>query len=154
MRIEIEPDDMAGPAANYAHAVVVGAGRTLYTSGVVPLRVDGTTPTGVREQAEIIWDNIGKILRTATMRPADIVSVTTYAAADFQPSDLRDVMDERDRHVPVRAASTLVVVAALAQPEWKVEIAIVAVSSEATPDPDPPDRSPWLSDLPPAGFEQ
>ena len=154
MRIEIEPDDMAGPAANYAHAVVVGAGRTLYTSGVVPLRADGTTPTGVGAQAEVIWGNIGKVLDAARMCPADIASVTTYVAAGTGPGDLRAVMDARDRHVPVRAASTLVVVAALAQPEWKVEIAVVAVSSEATGDAASSTRSPSPNDSPTAGIEQ
>ena len=61
------------------------------------------------------------------MRPADVVSVTTYAVVG---EPLEVVMAARDEFMGGRrAASTLVTVPALAQPAWKVEIAIVAAAS-------------------------
>jgi enamine deaminase RidA (YjgF/YER057c/UK114 family) len=123
----IAPPSIAPPAANYEHAVLTeGAARWLHTSGVVPTRRDGTTPDTIGEQAEAVWRNISAILEEAGMSPTDVVSVTTYAVVG---ESLGEVMAARDRFLGAhRAASTLVTVPALAQPHWKVEIAIVAAS--------------------------
>ncbi len=128
---EIAPDDIAPPAANYAHAVVTErAGRWLHTSGVVPITPDGSTPESVGEQARVVWANIAAMLRDAEMAPTDIVSVTTYVVASDDLADrLPAVMAERDAALSGhRAASTLVTVPALARPEWLVEIAVVAAA--------------------------
>jgi 2-iminobutanoate/2-iminopropanoate deaminase len=127
MHRQIEPTTIAPPAANYAHAVVTeGASRWLHTSGVVPTRPDGSTPESVGEQAEVVWRNIAAMLDEAGMVPADVVSVTTYAVVG---EALDDVMAARDRFLgDHRAASTLVTVPALARPQWRVEIAIVAAA--------------------------
>jgi 2-iminobutanoate/2-iminopropanoate deaminase len=127
MHRQIEPTTIAPPAANYAHAVVTeGASRWLHTSGVVPTRPDGSTPESVGEQAELVWRNIAAMLDEAGMVPADVVSVVTYAVAG---EVLDDVMAARDRFLgDHRAASTLVTVPALARPQWRVEIAIVAAA--------------------------
>ena len=123
----ISPASIAPPAANYAHAVLTeGVARWLHTSGVVPTRPDGTTPDDIGEQAEVVWANIGAMLTSAGMRPADVVSVTTYAVVGEQ---LGPVMSARDHFLGGRlVASTLVTVPALVQPQWKVEIAVVAAA--------------------------
>ncbi len=128
MNRRVNPTSIAPPAANYAHAVLTeGASRWLHTSGVVPVAPDGTTPDDIGEQAEVVWANIGAMLDQAGMRPADIVSVTTYAVIGEQ---LGPVMAARDRFLDGHlAASTLVTVPALAQSRWKMEIAIVAAAS-------------------------
>jgi enamine deaminase RidA (YjgF/YER057c/UK114 family) len=122
---EIRPADIAAPAANYAHAVLTaGVTRWLHTSGVVPVAPDGTTPDALGEQADVVWSNIGAMLRDAEMSPVDIVSVTTYVVVG---EELGPVMAARDAALAGhRAASTLVTVPALARPEWRMEIAIVA----------------------------
>ena len=123
--MEIEPNDVAPPAANYAHAVVTeGASRWLHTSGVVPIALDGSTPDDLAEQAALVWSNIGAMLRDAEMSPADIVSVTTYVVVG---EELGPVMAARDAALgDHRPASTLIPVPALAQPQWRVEITLVA----------------------------
>lgn len=128
MNREINPPSIAPPAANYAHAVLTtGASRWLHTSGVVPTAPDGSTPDDVGEQAEVVWANIAAMLDAAGMRPADIVSVTTYAVVG---EHLGPVMAARDRFLGGRrVASTLVTVPALAQPHWKMEIAVVAAAA-------------------------
>ena len=127
MMAEIRPADIAAPAANYAHAVLTeGCSRWLHTSGVVPVSPDGSTPTGVADQAAVVWSNIGSMLRDAQMSPADIVSVTTYVVVG---EDLAPVMAARDAALgDHRAASTLVTVPALARPEWRMEIAVIAAA--------------------------
>ena len=122
---EIAPADVAPPAANYAHAVMTErAGRWLHSSGVVPVAPDGATPDEIGEQARVVWTNIAAMLRDADMGPGDIVSVTTYVVVG---EALAPVMAARDAALGGhRAASTLVTVPALAQPHWRMEVAIIA----------------------------
>lgn len=128
MNRQIAPDDIAPPAANYAHAVLSERpAAILHTSGVVPVRADGSVPEDIAEQAVVVWSNILAVLRDASMSPDDVVSITTYVVVDHIAS-LAAVMQARDRALDGhRAASTLVTVPALARPEWKMEIAVVAV---------------------------
>jgi enamine deaminase RidA (YjgF/YER057c/UK114 family) len=73
-----------------------------------------------------VWQNIAAMLADAGMVVSDIVSVTTYVVVG---EELTGVMAARDRalagHV---AASTLVTVPALARPEWRMEVSVVAVT--------------------------
>jgi 2-iminobutanoate/2-iminopropanoate deaminase len=123
----VAPPDLAPPAARYAHAVVSEApGRWLHTAGVVPVLADGRVPEDVAVQADVVWANIGSLLREAGMVTGDIVSVTTYVVVG---NDLAAIMAARDRALGGHlAASTLVLVPALARPEWKMEIAVVAAA--------------------------
>lgn len=123
----INPRGLAPPAANYAHArLTTDARRWLHTSGIVPIAPDGSVPTNPVAQAEVIWSNIAAILAEADMAPADLVSITTYVTPDV---DLGPVMAVRDQALDGSlAASTLVVVAQLARPEWLLEIAVVAAT--------------------------
>lgn len=99
----------------------------MHTSGVVPTAPDGSVPESIDEQATVVWANIAAMLADAGMAPSDVVSVTTYAVVGEQ---LAGVMAARDEFLGgYLAASTLVTVAALARPEWKMEIAVVAASS-------------------------
>ena len=60
------------------------------------------------------------------MAPSDVVSVTTYVVVG---EDLATVMGARDAALGGhRAASTLVTVPALARPEWRMEIAVIAAN--------------------------
>lgn len=121
----IMPARIAPPAANYAHATLtVGASRWLHTSGVVPIAPDGSVPSGLVEQAEVIWANLTAMLAEAAMDPSDVVSVTTYVTPGH---DLGPVMAVRDAALGGHlAASTLVIVPELARPEWLLEIAVIA----------------------------
>ncbi len=125
MARELRPASIAPPAAEYAHAVLVDSpARWLHTSGVVPIRPDGSVPATLEEQAEVVWANLLAILAEAGWRPSHVVSVTTYVVVG---EPLAPVMAARDRALGGhRAASTLVTVPALARPEWRMEIALVA----------------------------
>lgn len=124
---KISPEGLAPPAANYCHAVLsVAPARILHTSGVVPVRPDGTVPESIADQADTVWSNLSAMLADAEMAATDVVSVTTYV---IPGQDLGVVMAARDRWLAGHtAASTLVVVPELAQPAWKMEIALVATA--------------------------
>lgn len=126
---EVRPEHMAPPAAKYAHAVRVDAPASMvFTSGVVPTMPDGTVPVTLEGQARCVWANLIEILKASEMRVSDVVSITTYVvASDSLADDLAAVMAVRDEVMGEhRAASTLVTVPALARPEWRMEIALVA----------------------------
>ena len=127
MNRPIQPSSIAAPAATYALAVLSERpARLLHTAGIVPTRPDGSVPTELDEQADTIWASIGALLGEAGMSVTDLVSVTTYVVVG---EDLSIVMAARDRAMRGhRAASTLVTVPALARPEWRMEIAVVAAA--------------------------
>ena len=127
---------MLKPAAAYAHGIEVsGAESWGFTSGVVPTRADGSVPSDLGEQAEVVWGNISAILAEAQLSVRDIVSITTYVVESAEEraqggelsSRLAVVMAARDAVLQGHlAASTLVTVPALARPEWRMEISVVA----------------------------
>lgn len=125
MNQSLRPSTVAPPAANYELAMTVPVGsRLLFSAGIVGTRPDGSAATNIGEQATEIWRSIGAILTAAGYEPADIVSYTTYAVAGH---DVAEVLAARDRFLGGhRAASTLVTVQALARPDWKVEVAVIA----------------------------
>ncbi|HEX2113155.1 MAG TPA: RidA family protein [Alphaproteobacteria bacterium] len=123
------PDSIAPPFRNiYSHGIEQPANaRTLWISGQVGTRPDGTIAPDCAGQAEQIMQNIGAILAAAGMGFSDLVKLNSYLvnAADFP------------NFAPVRAkylagakpAMTSVVVTALAQPQWLIEVEAVAARS-------------------------
>jgi len=125
MNQPVRPFIIASPAASYELAMTVpAASQLLFTAGIVGTRPDGSIAEEIGEQATEVWRSIGVLLSAAGYEPADVVSYTTYAIVG---QDLGEVMAARDRFLGGhRAASTLVTVASLARPEWKVEVAVIA----------------------------
>jgi enamine deaminase RidA (YjgF/YER057c/UK114 family) len=125
MNSAVVPASIAPPAARYSHAILSTAPeRLLHTSGVVPVAPDGSVPPELAEQVALVWANIGAILVEAEMAVTDVVAITTYVV---EGEELGPVMAARDEAMAGhRPASTLVVVPALARPEWLVEIAAIA----------------------------
>lgn len=129
MNQPVRPVEIAPPAAAYELGVVTEAGaRFLHTAGIVGTRPDGTIAPDIAGQAAEVWRSIGAILAAAGFRPSDVITYTTYAVVG---EDLSGVMAARDAFLDGHtAASTLVTVPALAQPQWKVEVAVVAARSD------------------------
>jgi enamine deaminase RidA (YjgF/YER057c/UK114 family) len=115
------PSTIAPPAALYVHGMEAPPNaRWLFISGQVGVHPDGRAGADAAEQAEIIWANIKTILASAGMGLGDIVKVTTYAVG---PQHLPPLKTVRDRVLAGhRPASTLLIVAGLAQPAWLVEV--------------------------------
>ena len=67
-RRDLNAQDAPQPAAAYTQAIEVsGASRTLYISGQVGVRMDGTIPEDVAEQSRLAWKNLEAQLRAAGM---------------------------------------------------------------------------------------
>lgn len=128
MHKRISPPTIAKEFADYAHAIeTTGNVRWLHISGQVGVDALGKLGDSFEAQTEIAFANIKAILREAGMSVSDIVKYTTYVT---RPDDVVKLRDIRQRFQgDHRAASTLVVVQALARPEWLIEIEVVAAKA-------------------------
>jgi enamine deaminase RidA (YjgF/YER057c/UK114 family) len=102
----------------FSRAVV--AGKRVLISGTAPIWPDGSCDPDPERQAERCFEIILTALREAGGRPEDVIRtrsfITSAADADAVGRAHGRVFAE------VRPAATMVVVAALLDPRWKVEI--------------------------------
>jgi 2-iminobutanoate/2-iminopropanoate deaminase len=119
--------DAPKPFSRYSQAVEVAAGsRLVYVSGQVGVGVDGRLPGTDRGQHEQAWANVLAILKSQKLGPRDIVEVTAYVTSASGVPIYRQV---RDRMLDgAEPASTLLIVSGLADPNWHVEIQVVAAA--------------------------
>ncbi len=119
------PASISSSRSNYSHAVEVPPNaRTLYISGQVPVAADGSTPEGIEDQVMLAFDNVQTVLAEAGMSLDDVVRVNVYLTDESYFPAFRD---HRNRlFTDHKAASTAVAIAALAHPQFKVEIEAVA----------------------------
>lgn len=123
----ISTDTAPPPFSDYAQAVEAPAGaRTLYVSGQVGVELDGTLPDDPITQHENVWRNLFAILAAADMGPADIVDVRCFINSHDEVPRFREV---RDRMLAGVIAPSTMVVAPLANPDWRVEVAVTAAKS-------------------------
>jgi enamine deaminase RidA (YjgF/YER057c/UK114 family) len=122
------PDSVAPPFSNYAHAVEApGNARWLYVSGQLGITKDGSVPEDFTGQAEQAFRNVIAILEDAGMAVTDIVRVNTYLTDTADIGDYRGIRDRMlNNHT---TASTMLVISALATPQFKIEIEVVAAKT-------------------------
>ncbi|MDJ0608759.1 MAG: RidA family protein [Kiloniellales bacterium] len=127
MSIRHKPASIAPPFSSYSHAIEVAAGaRWLSISGQVGVMPDGTWSQDPSAQIHQTWRNLLTILEGAGMGPENLVKVNTYLTRQEDIALAREIRETLlDGAEP---ASTLVIVAGLAHPEWLVEIEAVAAS--------------------------
>jgi enamine deaminase RidA (YjgF/YER057c/UK114 family) len=116
--------------AGFSQVVVATGKRTIYTAGQISIDERGELVGGgdLAVQTEQAMRNVGLALAAAGAGYADIVKITTYVV-NYRPEQRTVIGKAR---APFFAAgeppaSTLVGVAALALPDWLVEIEAVAV---------------------------
>ncbi|MEM8861694.1 MAG: RidA family protein [Chloroflexota bacterium] len=110
---------------NYSHAVEVnGDSRILFISGLNGYEQDGATmPDSFEGQAEIIWQHIGTILKSAGMDYTDLISMRFYLASpEYDEPNMR----LRKKYLGNHEVSLTVICAQLLETKWKLEIEAVA----------------------------
>ena len=127
MPIRHNPAAVAPPFSAYSHAVEVPPdARWLHLSGQVGVRPDGSIPAEPGAQMEQAWHNVLAVINAAGMGPEDLVKVTAYLT---RPEDTGLYREVRDTLLDgAQPASTLVIVAGLAHPDWLVEIEAIAAA--------------------------
>jgi enamine deaminase RidA (YjgF/YER057c/UK114 family) len=121
----IQPDGLSRPPT---YSQVVKAGNTIYIAGQVAQDEQGQV-VGAGDfvaQANQVFENLAKALAAAGASFGDLVKTTIYVTDPRYREALRDVRTKYLGSTPP-PASTLVVVAGLAQPEYLLEIEAVAV---------------------------
>jgi enamine deaminase RidA (YjgF/YER057c/UK114 family) len=129
MSTKHNPDSVAPPIAAYSHGVEVPPeARWLYVSGQVAIAPDGTVPEGIEAQADQVFRNILNVLASAGMGAEHLVRINTYLTEADDMAGFRKVRDEYvGEHAP---ASTMIVIDALARPEFRIEIEAVAAKAD------------------------
>jgi reactive intermediate/imine deaminase len=121
----IQPDGLPRPPT---YTQVVKAGNTIYLAGQVPLNERGEI-VGAGDfvaQANQVFENLRTALAAAGADFGNLVKITTYLTDPRYRDALRDVRSKYMANSPV-PASTMVMVAGLAQPEYLIEIEGIAV---------------------------
>jgi enamine deaminase RidA (YjgF/YER057c/UK114 family) len=95
----------------------------------VGVRPDGTLAEGFEDQHDQIWQNTLAILAAANMGPENIVHLNVYST---DPAGLKFLAIHRKKYLPAGylPSSTWVVVSALANPKWLVEMEALAAKTE------------------------
>ena len=115
------PQDVHQPLGSYSHQLEISRNeRILVLSGQVGMREDGTVPDDPLEQMDLAFENIFRNLRAANMDVKDIIKLTYYLVGEFDTTKRRElVVSKLQGHKP---CSTLLFVAGLASPIYKIEI--------------------------------
>ena len=121
----ISTDKAPPPFSNYAQATSVPADAPIvYVSGQVGVDVDGVLADGEEAQHEQCWKNILAILDASGLGPDDILEATGYVTG---PSGVPLFRQMRDKMLGgAKPASTLLIISGLANPDWLVEVSVVA----------------------------
>jgi enamine deaminase RidA (YjgF/YER057c/UK114 family) len=121
MKESRNPQDVHEPVGSYSHQIEIkGNERLLVISGQVGMREDGTVPEDPLEQIDIAFENILHNLRAAGMDIKDLIKVNYYLVGEIETARRRElILSKLGGHRP---CSTLVYVAGLASPVYRVEI--------------------------------
>lgn len=122
------PSTIAAAFSSYSLGVEAPAqARWLHVSGQVGVAPDGGLAQGAEAQMETAFRNILAILGSAGMGPHDLVKLTVFLTRSEDIGRYRQV---RDRMLAgATPASTLLVISALADPDWLVEIEAIAAAA-------------------------
>ena len=103
----------------------VRVGDRVIVSGTAPIRPDGSCDADVEQQATRCLEIIAEALTTVGAAAADVVRTRIFLV---DPTDAPAVSRAHSRVFgAVRPASTMVVVAGLLDPRWRVEIEAEAI---------------------------
>ena len=121
MKESRNPQNIHKPLGQYSHQIeITGNERMLVLSGQVGMREDGSMPEDALEQIDVAFENILRNLQAANMDVKDIVKLTYYLVGEIDTAKRRELTASKlQGHQP---CSTLLYVAALAAPIYKVEI--------------------------------
>lgn len=109
----------------FGYSPAVRAGGLLFVAGQVGIRPDGTIPEDAAEQIELVFRRTGEILGRAGLGFDALVEMVSYHVNVGE--HLAAFREVKDRYVPSPfPAWTILGVASLARPVFKIELKCVA----------------------------
>jgi enamine deaminase RidA (YjgF/YER057c/UK114 family) len=131
MFVRHNPPTIASIGAPLSWGLEVGQPRRIvYVSGQVGADAQGHVANGFLAQAKLTWDNVGAVLRSAGMTPANVFRTGIFITpAVVMTPEVRLAFNtlRTDFLGDNRPASTMICVHALMDPSWLIEIDAVAV---------------------------
>ena len=124
----LNPGGIAPPFGAYSHGI--DDGRLVAVSGQLALDRAGRVPEGVEAQAALSFEAIAAILAEAGLGLGDVLRFSAFVT---RREDMAAYMAARDRalaHLPVKPASTLMIVSGFTRPEFLVEVEALASHPE------------------------
>ena len=124
----LNPDNVRPPGGNYTHSIEVDPNsKFLYVAGQTGVAQDGTIPDGIEAQAELVFDNINKVLAASGYGLEDVVFLKTFMTR----------REDRDGYQAIRSkfwgdiksASTFLLVSGLANPKFLLEVEVIAAKA-------------------------
>ncbi len=122
-RTVVHPAGSTRPALPYSYGIK--SGNTLFLAGLVPRAADNSVVEGdVGTQTRVVLDRAGEILKAAGMTYSDVVSSRVF----LTDAKLFEAMNAAYRpYFPVDPPARATVVARLNNPQYLIEITLVAV---------------------------
>ncbi|MTI45087.1 enamine deaminase RidA (YjgF/YER057c/UK114 family) [Roseibium hamelinense] len=123
------PISIRSPFAHYSHGVEVPSGsRILFASGQLGICPDDTIPECAMEQTRLCFENIGEVLKEASMTYSDIVRINAFVTDRRHLKAYMQVRDEFTSNPP--PASTLIIVSGFAREEFVIEVEVIAAKKD------------------------
>ena len=123
------PHQLIGSGSPYERSIgfsrAVRVGDRVVVSGTGPIWPDGSCPDDAGAQARRCWEIIAEALTTAGCGLADVIRTRMFLVDRDAAEAVSAVHGEL--FADVRPAATMVIVAALLDPRWLVEIEAEAV---------------------------
>lgn len=129
MRTKVSSGSPFEPAIGFSRAVRVG--DRVLVSGTGPVWPDGSCPDDAAAQARRCFDIIGAALRDTGADLTDVIRTRMYLTDAADADAVGGVHGQL--FADLRPAATMVVVAGLLDPRWKVEIEAEATVAGSPP---------------------
>ena len=126
-RKTIQPNSLNDPRPRYSQGILTEGGKVLFIAGQTASDKDGNVvgKGDIKAQTRQVFENIKAVLEAAGGSFDNVVMTTTYITDRKYREGYNEV--RRDIYKQDPPTSTLVIVGGLANPDYLIEIASIAV---------------------------
>ena len=123
----IQPKSLNDPRPRYSQGILNSGGKLLFLAGQTASDKDGNVvgKGDIKAQTQQVFDNIKAVLKAAGGSLDNMVMTTTYITDRQYREGYNEV--RRQQYKKNSPTSTLVIVSGLANPDYLIEIAGIAV---------------------------
>ena len=123
----IQPKALNDPRPRYSQGILNSGGKLLFIAGQTASDKDGNVvgKGDIKAQTQQVFDNIKAVLKAAGGSLDNMVMTTTYITDRQYREGYNEV--RRQQYKKTAPTSTLVIVSGLANPDYLIEIAGIAV---------------------------
>lgn len=118
-------DGVRSPGGRFSHVGEIGPNaRLFHLAGQTGTAPDGRVGDGIEEQSALVYQNIETVLKECGMGLENLVKITVFLTSPDHIDAWR--VAQKEAFGDIVPASTLLIVSALARPEFVVEVEAIA----------------------------